>query len=143
VIVMLDTNILIYHLTHNHPAHSRASTALMRNVEAGKQEVYCPSTAIMECVFVLEKQFKVQREKIASLVAGFLAIPAVHCEYKRALFHALAFWQGNMGLDFADCYHLALAEELGMTQIYSFDKRMDRYPGIERIEPELPDESTT
>ena len=51
--------------------------------------------------------------------------------------NALDFWAQQPRLDFADCYHLALAEELGMTQVYSFDKKMDRYAGVERIEPEL------
>lgn len=133
--VMLDTNILIYHLTQNHLEHSKASTTLLRKVELGEQEVYCPSTAILESVFVLQKQFDVDRETIASLLGGFLTLPAVQSEYKKALLRALAFWQDNKSIHFPDCYHLALTKELGMTQIYSFDKKMDRYPGIERIEP--------
>lgn len=133
--VMLDTNILIYHLTQNHPEHSNASTALMRKVEIGEQEVYCPSTAILESTFVLQKQFNVDRETIASLLGGFLLLPSVQSEHKKALLRALAFWSEQSPLDFADCYHLALTKELGMTQIYSFDKKMDRYPGVERIEP--------
>lgn len=134
--IMLDTNILIYHLAQNHPKHSIAATALMRDVEAGKQSIYCPSTAILECTFVLEKQFGVERESIAQVLASFMTLHTVRSEYKNALIHALAFWQSNRGIDFADCYHLALAAELGMEQIYTFDKRMGRYPGVERIEPE-------
>ncbi|HYI24747.1 MAG TPA: hypothetical protein VD767_04985 [Thermomicrobiales bacterium] len=30
---------------------------------------------------------------------------------------------------------LALTEALGMTGIYTFDRKMNRYPGVARIEP--------
>ena len=45
------------------------------------------------------------------------------------------FWLENPPLSFADCYHLALASHLGLGHIYTFDKKMGRYPGVERIEP--------
>lgn len=134
--VMLDSNILIYHLMQNHADYGPRCSTLMRNVRMGSQRVYCPSTAIMECTFVLNKQFSAPREEIAPLLANIISLPHVECDFKQPLLNALAFWQINSGLDFADCYHLALAKELGMTQIYSFDKKMDRYHGVERTEPE-------
>lgn len=134
--VMLDTNILIYHLTQNHPVHSPASTALIRDIELGRIEVYYPSTAVLESIYVLRNQFGGNRTSIAEVLSGFLAFPNVKCEYKAALISSLDFWQSNSGLDFADCYHLALTKELGMSQIYSFDKKMNRFPGVERIEPD-------
>lgn len=47
----------------------------------------------------------------------------------------LDVWYSRGRLSFVDCYHLALTKEFGMTQIYTFDKKMDRYPGVARIEP--------
>jgi predicted nucleic acid-binding protein len=91
----------------------------------------------MECAFVLEKSFSAPRQEIAPTLVNIISLPHVLTEYKSSLLKALTFWQINSSLDFADCYHLALAEELGMTQVYSFDKKMDRYRGIERIEPEM------
>lgn len=134
--VMLDTNILVYHLTQTHADHGARCSALIRDVRMGLQEVYCPSTAIMECTFVLNQRFSAPRDEIAPLLASIISLPGVKCDFKQALLKGLVFWQSNPGLDFADCYHLALAKELGMTQIYSFDKKMNRYPGVERIEPE-------
>lgn len=139
--VMLDINILIYHLTQNHDDHASRCNFLMRSVRMGRQSVYCSSTAIMECTFVLEKQFSAPREEIAPLLANIISLPHVVCDFKQSLLEGLEFWQLNLGLDFADCFHLALTKELGMTQIYSFDKKMDRFEGVERIEPELPPEA--
>ena len=133
---MLDSNIIIYHLMSNHPEHSPASSNLFRNVRLGEIDVYCPSTAILECTYILSRTFGAPRDEIAPLLGDIISISGVHCEHKPALLKSLVFWQRNPPLDFADCYHLALARELGITQVYTFHKKMDRYPGVERIEPE-------
>lgn len=135
---MLDTNILIYHLTSNHPEHSPASHHLMLRVRSGKEQVHCPSTAILETTYILEKRFDAPRREIAPLLGDILMLDGVHCEYKNALLVGLVFWEQQSPLDFADCYHLALAKEMGMEKIYSFDRKMDRFPGAERLEPEVP-----
>ena len=38
-------------------------------------------------------------------------------------------------LSVADCYHLVRTKSLGLTEIHSFDKRMDHHPGVIRSEP--------
>ncbi|MCO5226503.1 MAG: PIN domain-containing protein [Thermomicrobiales bacterium] len=133
---MLDTNILIYHLTSNDPNHSPASQSLMLRVRIGEEHVYCPSTAILEATYILNRQMGYTRRQITPALGDVLMLENVHCECKIALLKGLVFWEQQSPLDFADCYHLALAKELGMMQVYSFDKKMDRYPGVERIEPE-------
>ena len=42
----------------------------------------------------------------------------------------------NTSLSFADAYHLVLMKRLGLTEIVTFDKRIERTPGIKRIEPQ-------
>ncbi|MBI3965357.1 MAG: PIN domain-containing protein [Chloroflexi bacterium] len=42
----------------------------------------------------------------------------------------------NNGLSFVDAYHLVLMKQLKLTEIVTFDKRIERMPGIKRIEPE-------
>ena len=55
--------------------------------------------------------------------------------HKAAIVAALDFWQTHPALDYADCFHLTLTKDLGMSGIYTFDRKMDRFPGVERIEP--------
>ena len=38
-------------------------------------------------------------------------------------------------LSVADCYHLVRTNSLGLTEIHSFDKNVDRHPGVIRSEP--------
>ena len=52
-----------------------------------------------------------------------------------SVLHALSFWQETGGLSFANCYQLALAADLGFTEVHSFDKAMGRYPDVTRVAP--------
>jgi predicted nucleic acid-binding protein len=56
-------------------------------------------------------------------------------DHRRAALDAIDHWTIQRTLSFVDCYHLALTRELGMTEIYTFDKQMERYPGVSRVEP--------
>lgn len=55
--------------------------------------------------------------------------------HKSAIKEALALWQEHSALDYADCCHLTLTKALGMSRIYTFDRKMNRYPDVERVKP--------
>lgn len=131
----LDTNILIYHLTGNHPDYSPRCTALMEQIEHGDVEAYTAVTAVDEALRVLTKVFGHQRSTAAQEVSMILVQPEIRIDHRQAVLNAITLWAANGPLAFADCYHLALTKELGMTEIYTFDRKMDRFPGVERIEP--------
>ena len=64
-----------------------------------------------------------------------ITLPGLVVEQANAVESALRFWSHQGPLSFVDCFHLALTRALGMTQIYTFDRKMDRFPGVERVEP--------
>lgn len=94
-----------------------------------------PVTAMFECIYTCQSMREVPNEALADVLIEILHFPGVVTDNLGALVNALELWRTQGPLSFADCYHLALTKELGMTQIYTFDKKMDRYPGVERIEP--------
>ena len=131
----IDTNILVYHLIQNHESFSPRSTALLDDLAAGRTTATCASTVIVETVYVLEKGFLVPRSDAHSALKSIVNIAAIEFDFREALLAALDFWNSQGPLSFADCYHLALTREQGLEAIYIFDKKMGRYPGVERIEP--------
>jgi predicted nucleic acid-binding protein len=131
----VDTNVFIYHITHNHPEHSPRCTALMEHIEAGDVEAVTAVTAVDETLRVLTNAFGHSRVDSARTMSILLSQPEFEIDHRRAVLNAMDFWVDQSPLSFVDCYHLALTEELGVTEIYTFDKKMDRYPGVERIEP--------
>lgn len=102
---------------------------------AGRTTATCASTVVVETIYVLEKGFLVPRSDAHSALKSIVSITAIEFDVRDALLAALDFWNSQRPLSFADCYHLALSKELGLDAIYTFDKKMGRYPGVERIEP--------
>jgi predicted nucleic acid-binding protein len=131
----IDTNILVYHLAQNHESFSPRSSALLDDLAAGRTTATCASTVIVETIYVLEKGFLVPRSNAHSALKSILSISAIEFDFRDALLAALDFWDSQPPLSFADCYHLALSKEHDLEAIYTFDKKMDRYPGVKRIEP--------
>lgn len=131
----LDTNIFVYHLAGDHKEFSPRCTALMEQVEAGEIGAVTSVTAVDETLRVLTRSFEYSRLKAAQQMSTILFQPEIEIDHRDAVLDAIEFWVTQAPLSFVDCYHLALTKELGMTQIYTFDQKMDRYPGVARVEP--------
>lgn len=134
--IAIDSNILLRHLLQDHSDHSPRASQLMLSVRKGQQRIFCPSTVIFEAIHILHGRSRIPKPSIASVLKELIQLPSFLMAEEHAVVDALGFWAGQPALDYADCYHLALTRQLGMTQIYSYDKKMDRYPGVERVEPE-------
>lgn len=134
-VVSVDTNVILRHLLRDHPDHSPRASALFLRVRTGDQSVYCPDTAIFEAVHILHGRAGAPRDETAAALLMLIELASFRMNHKDAIISALEFWTRHPALDYADCYHLALTRELGMTEIYTFDRKMDRYPGVTRLEP--------
>jgi predicted nucleic acid-binding protein len=131
----IDTNILLRHLLQDHDDHSPKASALLLEVRRGQQKIFCPATVIFEAIYVLHERAGLPRNKIAWALKNLVELPNFVMSEEQVIIVALDFWTEQSPLDYADCYHLALTKALGLTEIYTFDKKMDRFPGVERIEP--------
>lgn len=130
----IDTNVLLRHLLQDHDDHSPRASALLLAVRRGEQRIFCPSTVIFEAIHILHGRAGLPRNDIAWALNNLIELP-FFVMAEDAIIAALDLWKSQPALDYADCYHLALTKQLGMTEIYSFDKKMDRYPGVIRVEP--------
>lgn len=131
----LDTDILVRHLVRDNPDQATRATALMEAVADHQIRIRLPDTVVFETIFTLQRVYSIPKVEIADELSTIVKHPGVILDHKQAVLNALKFWRGTGGLSFADCHHLALAADLEFTEIYSFDKKMDRYPGLRRAEP--------
>lgn len=131
----VDANVILRHLLNDHDDHSPRASALFLQVRQGEQLVFCPDTAILEAVYILHRLGGAPRERTVAALLMLVGLPSFRMDHKTAVVEALEFWVSQTPLDYADCYHLALTRKMGMTGIYTFDRKMDRYPGVERFEP--------
>lgn len=131
----IDTNILLRHLLQDHTDQSPRASALFLAVRRGEEHIFCPATVIFEAIHILHGRARIPRPDIAWALKNLIGLPNFVMHDEEVIMSTLDFWAKQSPLDFADCYHLALTKALGMTEIYTFDKKMDRYPGVERVEP--------
>jgi predicted nucleic acid-binding protein len=127
---LLDTNVLVRHLTGNPPAHARRATAYLQHAD----ELLVPDLVVAELVYVLESFYDVKPQRVAELVRAVLAFPAVIVADDLLLLRALEVYEVDR-LDFAEAYLVASAEASGIAAIASFDRSIDRLGTVRRIEP--------
>lgn len=129
-----DTNIFLRHLLGDIPDQSIRANSLFADVMRGSTHIYAPSTVFFEVAYILTKK-GIGVTDAAKALTEMLGSPGLETDHRDALIGALQLWAGQGPLSFADCFHLALTKQLGMAKIYTFDRKMDRYPGVTRIEP--------
>ena len=127
---LLDTNVLIRHLTGDPPAQARRATAFL----AAADELLLPDLIVAEVVFVLESFYEVDRERVAELVRAAIGFPAIVVVDAPLLLRALEVYEVEK-IDFAEAYLVASAEATGVETIASFDREIDKVATVRRVEP--------
>jgi predicted nucleic acid-binding protein len=130
----LDTNVLVRHLTGDHPTHSPRATAYLQRVEQGEQRARLTDIVIFETVYLLERTYRQPKAAIAAALLPLLEMPALILPGKRKFRQVFDLYV-TLNLPFADAYMAVVMRQLGLSAIISFDRDFDRVPGISRKEP--------
>ena len=130
----LDSNILLRHLLADHPEQSSRATAYLDRVERGEIELHTSDTVVFEVVFTLERSYRQSKEAISDALLPLFELPGINLPGKRRYRRVFDLYVRH-NLPFADAYHAAVMESLGMVEVISFDRHFDRLPGITRTEP--------
>lgn len=130
----LDTNILLRHLTADHPQQSPKCKALIAGLETGTVEAWTTHLVVAEAVFVLDRIYKFTRQQTADALLPILGLPGLHLPQKR-LFHRVFELYTSLSPGFVDCYHAALVEKREGRRLLSYDVGFDRVSGLVRLEP--------
>jgi predicted nucleic acid-binding protein len=128
--MLLDTNVLIRHLTGDPPALARRATRFLERATG----LVCPDLVVAETVYVLESFYDVARDGVAGLMRSVVASPAVIVSDELLILRAIEVYEVDQ-LHFAEAYLVATAERSGIDAIASFDKSIDRVPTVRRVEP--------
>jgi predicted nucleic acid-binding protein len=130
----LDSNVLLRHLLADHPEQSPRATACLERVERGEIEVTTSDTVVFEVVVTLERSYRKPKQAISDALLPLLELPGLTLHGKRRYRRAFDLYVRH-NLPFADAYHAAVMESLGVAEVISFDRHFDRIPGITRTEP--------
>lgn len=132
----VDTNVFIRLLTRDDLAKVERCLALFQQVQRGEVTLVTSEAVIAEIAYVLTSRstYAYARGLVASSLRPILALPGLRIEEKRTVLNALDLWE-TASLDFADCLAIEHVRRLGLNGIYSYDRGLDRVPGIRRLEP--------
>ncbi len=130
----LDTNILLRHLLQDHPKQSPRCTAYLARIEQGDVKVRIAETVIFETVFTLQRQYGHPKAAIRDSLLPLLELPGIVLPGKRRFRNVFDLYV-DLNLSFVDAYHAVLMRQLGLNDIVTFDKQLDRVPGVKRMEP--------
>ncbi|MDR0592468.1 MAG: type II toxin-antitoxin system VapC family toxin [Bifidobacteriaceae bacterium] len=139
---VLDTNVIVRHLTYDPPDQGQAATAYL----AAADHLVLPDVIAAETVYVLQSYYRAPKDTIAAALRALVAMGNVRVERPEMLLRAIDLFE-IANFDFADAYVVAYAQTHGISQIASFDKGIDKRlvaaaqaapgtpPAISRLDP--------
>lgn len=134
---VLDTNIIIRHLTGDHPDQSPRARHLFEQLAVGARSVTLREAVLVEPVQVLSSKalYNVPRDKIRDDLSELIRMPGIKLRTKRVYLRALELYSRQTSLSFVDALLVIVAEHEGDDTVLTFDQGFDRVPNLRREEP--------
>ena len=130
----IDANIILRYLTKEPQEQAERTARLFEAAGRGEEDLLVEEVVFAEVVWTLTSYYRMPRNRIASSLLEFLAEENIRAVDKEPLRLALVIFS-ERNLDFADALLAAKALHSGDLVVYSFDRDLDRIPGVIRREP--------
>lgn len=127
--MLVDTNVLVRHLTGDPPDQARRASRLLAEAD----DLLLPDLIVAECWYVLRSVYGLPVNDVSAALSAVIRSRSVRVVSPQLL--ELTLRHAVAGFGFADGYLLALAELAGAGPIASFDRALDSVPGVERRAP--------
>jgi predicted nucleic-acid-binding protein len=129
---LIDTNVLVRHLTGDPPEMAKRATRFLST--SGPGDLVLVDLVVAEVVYVLESFYKSPREQVADAVRSIIGFGAITVVDQETLLRTIEIYEVER-LDFAEAYLVAVAESADIAQVVSFDQSIDRMGTVRRLEP--------
>jgi predicted nucleic acid-binding protein len=134
---LLDTNVIIRFLTQDDAAQLEKAKRLVGAAESGDCELLLRPWIVAEAIYVLRDVYGLKdRAQVAGLLRRFAQASGIVTE--AYVFDALNRYE-KKNVDFAEALLAAEASALGVRPA-SFDRDLDKFPDVKRLEPGDPTE---
>ena len=126
----LDTNVLVRYVVRDDEAQLGAARRLIRNCVGRGQTLFVPVTVALELEWVLRSNFEFSKVEAIDVLSNLFSAAELTFESERALEVALHLYRESSA-DFADCVHIALADQARELPLWTFDKRAGKVNGAQ------------
>lgn len=131
---LLDTNVILRFLVADDENAYEKTKKLFMLIESGKLTVDLELTVIYEVVYVLRSYYKREKEEIYNAISKVINLKNGRVRRKEMVKKTLYVWkEKNIGL--VDGQLIAMSALGDAKRIYSFDKDLDKFDSVKRIEP--------
>ncbi len=118
-VFLIDTNVILRYLLADHEEYSPKAKTFMATVSQKKAKAEIPAVVIVECVYVMEKFYRVPRHDIADTLGRILNFSGIVNPDKSEILEALTNYDASKA-DIVDC--LLAASSAPDRVVVSFDK---------------------
>jgi predicted nucleic acid-binding protein len=119
---VVDANVIIRFLVRDDETLYQRSEMIMTSILEGRQEAIITDIVIAECVYVLQRLYKVPRDEISKHLRAILSYPGVAKENHTVVAKAFNLYEHH-NVSFVDAMCAALALERGGS-LATFDTRL-------------------
>ncbi len=132
--IFLDTNIFLRYFEREDELIYRKVEKLFFEIVHGNIKGISNTMVIAEVIWVLDKFYNWEKEKICENVELILNTPNIKFKERHTILGAVDIFKGE-NIDFIDAYNCAYMRANGVSEIYSFDRHFDEFTDIKRLEP--------
>ncbi len=127
-----DANPILRYLRDDVPGQAEAVRTRLAQAQKGKLIIEIHPLVLAEVLFVLQSYYAQPRERIASVLLTFLNTPGIHVLEKDRVQNALTRYRDH-NVSFIDAFLATLGAETSHP-IFSFDRGLDKFKDIRRVE---------
>ena len=117
-VYLIDTNVILRYLMADHEKFSPKAKAFMVKVSQEKTKAEIPAVVIVECVYVMEKFYRIPRHEIADKLSRVFNLSEIVNPDKSEILEALVYFVASKA-DIVDC--LLAASSATDRIVVSFD----------------------
>ena len=129
---LIDTNVILRFLLNDVAEQAEKAKRLFEDIETGVEKVYLTDLVISECIWVLEKFYKVPRKEIKDSLKPIITFQGVNTQSSKSkLLEALDLWE-EREVDWTDALLTVCCLREGR-EIISFDKDFDKLGVVRRL----------
>ena len=128
----LDTNVLVRYIVQDDAAQLATAKRLINRCVGAGLTLFVPVTVVLELEWVLRSSFGFGKDDVLRTLSSLFSATELTFESERALEVALQLFRKGSA-EFADCLHVALANQAGEPPLWTFDKGAAKINGAQLL----------
>ena len=126
-VYLIDTNVILRYLLGDHQRFSPRAKKFMQDVATGTRKAEIPSVVIVECIYVMEKYYKIAKSEIVDALNRILNFKGIVNPDRSEILSALIKFD-ETNIDIVDC--IIAAQSTPNRVIVSFDKDFSKLKAV-------------